>query len=94
MEYLKWFCKLEFFFNQLRCRAAIKFLCSYILLSTGTGLETGKSDNEEIISSDYTLHPSVYEARDSMGPQWVMGGEERRNEHMEYRRSVGKETVP
>ena len=34
----------------------------------------GKSDNEEIISSDYTLHPSVYEARDSMGPQWVMGG--------------------
>ena len=43
MEYLKWFCKLEFFFNQLRCRAAIKFLCSYIsLLSTGTGLEMGK----------------------------------------------------
>ena len=53
----------------------------------------GKSDNEEITSNDYTLHPSVYEARDSNGATVGNGGWERRNEHMEYRGSAGKETV-
>ena len=66
----------------------------YITFEDRHWAKNGKSDNEEIASYDYTLHPSVYEGRDSNGATVWDGGWERRDEHTEYRGFVDKETTP
>ena len=46
----------------------------YITFEDRHWARNGKSDNEEITSYDYTLHPSVYEGRASNGATVGGGG--------------------